>query len=480
MIKTIGSSHDPYEVEKMFQQGKRWIAQTNKNQLKLFPLLTKAEQAIEGFLEELGNAQIRTVGPELIFGELFDRIGFNQIEDELFRHLVIARLAYPGSKLKTIDYLERYRGIHLSVDSLYRFLDRLHKKHKQQAEQIAFEYTRKVLNNDLTVVFYDLTTLYFESQDEDDLRKIGYSKDGKFNHPQVMLGLLVGIDGYPIGYELFAGNIFEGHTLIPALERFQKRFRLEKPTIVADAALLNKDNISELKNKKYQYILGGRIKNETEVIKQQILEHDFSAQDILVIDKNKDTRLIVGYSEKRARKDSYNRRRGLQRLEKKLNTGNLTKDKINNRGYNKYLKLTGKVEVEIDYDKFTQDAAWDGLKGYLTNANLSEETIIKNYQQLWHIEKAFRISKTDLKIRPIYHRLHKRIEAHICIAFVAYTIYKELERILYQQEAPLSVKRAAELTHTMYALHYPKADQPNKQIILKMDKEQKLLYDVIY
>ena len=122
VIKSIGSSHDPDKVERMFQQGKRWIAQTNKDQLKLLPLLTKEEQIIEGFLGELRNSQIRTIGPELIFGKLFDRIGFNQIKDDLFRHLAIARLAYPGSKLKTVDYLQRYRGIYLSVDRLYRFL----------------------------------------------------------------------------------------------------------------------------------------------------------------------------------------------------------------------------------------------------------------------------------------------------------------------------------------------------------------------
>jgi transposase len=480
VVKSFGSSHDPDEIEKFFQQGKRWISQTNKNQLKLFPLQTKEETIIKGFLEEISNSQIRTIGPELIFGELFDRIGFNQIKDELFRHLVISRLAYPGSKLKTVDYLKRYQGIDISVDKLYRFLDKLHNRHKKQAEQIAFSYTKKVLDNHLSVVFYDLTTLYFESQDEDDLRKTGYSKDGKFNKPQIVLALLVGIEGYPIGYEMFPGNTFEGHTLIPTIKKFQKRFKLKKPVIVADAALLNKNNIDELKHKHYQYILGARIKNETKIVKQQILNHNYSTQATLIIKKDKRTKLIINYSEKRARKDKHNRKRGLTRLEKQLKKGKLTKDKINNRGYNKYLKLKGKIEVKIDYDKFEKDVSWDGLKGYLTNADLQEKTIINNYKQLWHIEKAFRISKTDLKIRPIHLRIKKRIEAHICIAFSAYTIYKELERILYQHKSPFSARRAADLTQTMYALHNPKSDKSNQQIILKMDREQKLIYDMLH
>ncbi len=479
IVKTIGVSDSLKELDKLSRKAEAAIPQIT-GQATLFPL-TKRDANVKNFLEELQNAQIHTIGPELIFGKLFNRIGFNQIKDELFRHLVIARLAYPGSKLKTVDYLQRYRGINLSVDSLYRFLDRLHKKHKEQAEQIAFEHTKRVLNNNLTVVFYDLTTLYFDGSDEDDLRKIGFSKDGKFHKPQIMLGLLVGMDGYPIGYELFAGNVFEGHTLIPALKKFQYRFKLDKPIIIADAALLNKDNIKALENKHYQYILGGRIKNETNTIKQQILKHDFSQQDVLAINKNKDTRLIVSYSEKRARKDIHNRKRGLKRLEKKLKTRRLTKDKINNRGYNKYLKLKGKIEVAIDYDKFKKDAEWDGLKGYLTNANLSETDIINNYQQLWQIEKAFRISKTDLKIRPIYHRLQERIDAHICIAFTAYTIYKELERVLYKHKVSFGVKRAAELTHTMYQLEYILPESLHEEkILLKMDQEQKLLFNVVH
>ena len=109
-----------------------------------------------------------------------------------------------------------------------------------------------------------------------------------------------------------------------------------------------------------------------------------------------------------------------------MRSGKLSKEHINNRGYNKYLKLSGEVNITIDYEKYEADSVWDGLKGYVTNTSLSRKKVIENYSQLWQIEKAFRISKTDLRIRPIYHRLKNRIEAHICICFTAYTIYKEL------------------------------------------------------
>jgi len=188
----------------------------------------------------------------------------------------------------------------------------------------------------------------------------------------------------------------------------------------------------------------------------------------------------VSYSDKRAAKDAYNRNRGLQRLEKRIQSGKLSKANINNRGYNKYLKLIGDVKVEIDYEKFEIDARWDGLKGYITNTKLPINQIIERYNQLWQIDKAFRISKTDLQIRPIYHRLKHRIEGHICIAFTAYAIYKELERVLYKEKSSISVKRAANLTHNMYRLNIQLPESNYlKSILLQMDQEQAELYNII-
>lgn len=172
--------------------------------------------------------------------------------------------------------------------------------------------------------------------------------------------------------------------------------------------------------------------------------------------------------------------RGLQRLEKQVKLGKLTKSSINNKGYNKYLRLKGDVTIEIDYEKFNQDKAWDGLKGYVTNTKLRDKQVIENCKNLWHIEKAFRMSKTDLRIRPIYHRLKHRIEAHICISFTAYCIYKELERVLYKERSSLSLKKAAELTHNMYQISYmlPESKHVRSQL-LKMDDQQAELCQII-
>jgi transposase len=290
-----------------------------------------------------------------------------------------------------------------------------------------------------------------------------------------VLGLLVSKDGYPLAYEIFEGNKFEGHTMIPVLEAFREKYNLSQLVIVADSGLLSKSNINDLQQKGYEFILGARIKNESDVIRKKVLALKLENGQSTTIKKN-DLKLIVSYSEQRAKKDRYNRERGLRRLEKQIRTGRLTKSSLNNRGYNKFLKLEGEISITIDKEKLAQDAHWDGLKGYITNAKLNKDQIIENYQHLWHIEKAFRISKSDLKIRPVYHRLQRRIEAHICISFVAYKIYKELERQLQTMKADLSSTKAIEIAENIFEIEatLPGSGKTIRKTLLLTD-EQKYL-----
>lgn len=476
ILKIIGSATTQQEVEKLINLARQEIVKLT-TQPNLF--ISESDAAIEQAFAILNNASIRTLGPEIIFGKIYDYIGFDQINEDMFRHLVISRIAFPLSKLKTIDYLYRYRGVMLDIDAVYRFLDKLNNRLKEQVEQIAFVHTLRILGN-ISVVFYDMTTLYFEASDEDDLRKAGFSKDGKHQNPQIFIGLLVGIGGYAIGYDIYEGNTYEGHTLIPFIEKISKKFNFNKPVVVADAGLLSNENIKALEENQYEYIIGARLKNESEKIKAQIIESKFKDGTTLNIAKSEGTRIIVNFSNTRAKKDAYNRHRGLCRLEKQIKAGRLTKSSINNRGYNKYLKMTGDINIEIDYEKYAHDNQWDGLKGYITNTKLSNNDVIENYKNLWHIEKAFRMSKTDLRIRPIYHRLRNRIEAHICISFTAYCIYKELERVLYAEKSTLSLKKAAEVTHNMYQITYTLPDSKlTKDKLLRMDEEQTELYQII-
>jgi transposase len=474
VVKTIGSSRDPEEIQTLEMEVEHFISSLTKQSSINFDIENE-RILIEMFFN--GLDAIGLVGPELLLGKIFDEVGFNKIKGELFRPLVITRLVYPVSKLKTTDYLMKYTGATIDVERIYRYLDNLNNKYKDKVQRISFEHTVKILGNQMSVVFYDVTTLYFEIEDEDDLRKTGFSKEGKHQHPQIVLGLLVSIDGYPLAYEIFDGRKFEGHTMLPVVEAFRKRYNLQELIIIADAGLLSNENVQELQQKKYQYILGARIKNESKIIKTKILALTLSDGQSAVIDKDPHQRLIVSYSIKRAKKDAANRKKGLEKLERNIARGKLTKQHINNRGYNKYLKMDGVINVTIDYEKYNADSKWDGLKGYLTNTSISKDQIIESYGHLWKIEKAFRISKTDLRIRPIYHRIRERIEAHLCIAFCAYKIYKELDRQLKAKKAGISPEKAIDILKTIYrvTINTPFSKQQQSRLHLPNDEQKSLL-----
>lgn len=449
LIKTIGTTNRTENLQELLKQAHEFINQyTNQGEIEF------EYREDKKFIEQLklGLKNIQMIGPELILGKIFDEIGFNEIEEDLFRQLVISRLVFPLSKLKTSEYLMRYQNISVAADHIYRYLDKLESKQKEKAEQISYNHTLKIFKGRISIVFYDVTTLYFESSDEDDLRKTGYSKDGKHQCPQIVLGLLVSTEGYPLAYEIFEGNKFEGQTIIPVIESFKRKYGLENLVIIADAGMLSKRNVLEIQERGYDFIIGGRIKNEPERIRKKILTHQFKEKESIVINRDGATRLIVGFSRSRGEKDAHNRQRGLKKLEKSLQSGKLNKGQINNRGYNKYLKMEGDVKITIDYQKYEADSCWDGLKGYITNSKLSKEMVIENYKHLWQIEKAFRISKTDLRVRPIYHRLRRRISAHLTIAFCAYKVYKELERQLKMKKSPLTPAKSIDIMKTIYRI----------------------------
>lgn len=480
VVKSFGASSDERKLHSFERKARQWIAVQRGPML---PFANDRDDVIFDFMSSLSNSQVRVHGPELVYGSLYDQIGYGAIGDDMFRHLVVCRLFNPGSKLKTIDYLNRFLHVDVSVDSVYRFIDRLSPAEgcgiKQRAEQISFAHTQKVLGGHVGVVFYDMTTLYFEASEEDDLRKCGFSKEGRHRNPQIYLGLLVAMGGNPIGYEIFEGNIHESATLIPTIESLAGKFGFTHPVVIADAGLLSKGNIDMLEQSGYQYILGARPKNDSAKVKAKILSMRLADGQVRSFMRDDGRRIVVSMSDARAKNDAKNRREGLRRLEKRLGNGKLTKNNINNRGYNKYLQMDGEVNISIDYDKFHADASWDGIKAYITNSKLPPMEIVANYHNLWFIERAFRMNKTDLRIRPIYHRLRNRIEGHVCICFTAYTIMLELERRIKQEKAAITLERARELTKNIYSITYtlPETKQ-EKTTVLQMTEEQRMLVEI--
>lgn len=474
LIKTIGRSDNQAEIDRLSAQAQEFINSYGGQQQLNF-VLGDDQRYFDSIYENI--QQVQLLGPEMVLGKLFDQIGFNVIKEELFRHLVIARLIYPVSKLKTIDYLQKYKGITLHVNDIYRYMDKLHARQIKQVQQINFEHTIRLLGGKLTVVFYDVTTLYFEAPDEDDFRKTGYSKDGKHNLPQIVLGLLVSEKGYPLDYEVFEGDKFEGHTMLPVIEAFKKKYEMQQLIVIADAGLMSNKNITALLERQYDFIIGARIKNESRHVQQQILSLHLESDESAEIRRGELLRIIIHYSETRAHKDAHNRNKGMERLKKLLASGKLTKKHINNKGYNKYLKLEGEVKIIIDEEKFKDDSKWDGLKGYLTNTGLAKETVIAFYRQLWQIEKTFRITKTDLRVRPIYHFKRQRVEAHICISFAACKLYKELERQLEEKQSGLSAEKALDILKTIFGLtiKLPQSKETRVMLLDKTEEQKNLL-----
>jgi hypothetical protein len=471
VVETIGCSSNDEEIEQFYEKALERINELSQNLFANNISESNKKILLKELLSNLTTQNFIPIGDELIFGKLFENIGCNNLfknvdtknirnkEDKnfLFKSLVISRLLYPGSKLELINYLSYFKNIDITPDKIYRFLDALYQDEiKSKIEKCVFEHTNKVMNGEIILSFYDVTTLYFESESEDDLRRIGFSKEGKIARPQIQLGLFTTLQGYPLSFEVYEGNKYEGHTLIDILKKFQEKFKLEsKPIVVADRGMLNNDNLAYLENNGYKYILAAKTRSISNNLKDKIANLTFLDDGTIHILKfNKDIsykenidnetilksinvnqRLVLSYSTARAKKDKYNRTKALERLEQKIKSSkSITKKDLKLSYYAKYLNINDNccdITFNINQNKIREDEKLDGIKGFITNDfTLTPNEIIEHYNNQYDVERAFRISKTDLKIRPIYHRLETRIKAHILISFVSYAIYKEFERKL--------------------------------------------------
>lgn len=474
-LKTIGVSDNQEEVSAFIHKGKEWIEEHTKGK-DIFRLHQKEQdekQLTEYLLSKIENILLN--GVQLIVNRIYESIGFNQIEDEALRHLVTARLAQPLSKAATVEYLKSHFDEDTNLNNIYRYMDKLYNSQQERVQEISVRHTQKLFGGKIGLLFYDVTTLYFETEKEDDLRTTGFSKDGKHSNAQIVLGLLVSKGGYPLSYSIFAGSQYEGYTMIPIIEDFIFKYKLEDFVVVADSGLMNTKNIKLLDNAGYKYIIGARIKNENQKIKDWIISLEKIEEQFYEMPKGK-MRLIVNYSSKRAGKDKYNRDKGIKRLQKNYKSGKLTKDKINKRGYNKFLEISKDITVVINKEKILEDEKWDGWKGYITNTNLEADEVYEQYNGLWVIERAFRVTKGTLETRPVFHFTERRIWAHVTICFVAFKVYKELERILKVNGIPLSPDKVLSIAKTITTLQIrlKESDETIKKTMLLTQKQKSI------
>lgn len=527
IVKHIGVALDDYELNEL-----KLLASAIKTKLELentLPLYTpeEIEKQIEKSKENIKRdiysdddyvvnikdlvEEDRVItGIHDIYGKMFDELDLknifvnparNKSSVEYFRNIVLARIAKPDSKSRSVHMLEENFGVSLDLDSVYKMMDKIDDKSIEKLNSIAYSETKKLFDDKIDVIYFDATTIYFESFTEDigddAIRKNGYSKDLKFNQPQVVLALMVTKEGLPIGYELFSGDTFDGHTLIPSLKILRDKYNVDNVVYVADSGMFNNDNLKELEmleEYNFNYIVGARIKNMQKNIKEQILNKNNykelnSEISIANIALDNGRKLVVTYSLKRARKDKADREKAIKKLKDKLEKNISVKSQLSNQGYKKYLQLksnneesTCDLSIALNEDKIYEDSLWDGLKGLIVNKNstLSNDEILTQYNNLWQVEESFRITKHDLKIRPVYHWKPSRVKAHIAISFASLLIVRHLEYRIKLQYKKLSPKVIRDLLlNIQTSIVYDKTKKIKYAIPSKIKLETKKIYKLM-
>ncbi len=331
------------------------------------------------------------------------------------------RILEPASKLHSIELLDVYFGLQHRRQSYYKYAPKWLDL-KSKAEEIVVQFAKQKYAFNYDLLFYDVTTLYFETFQEDELRQNGFSKDNKSQQPQILIGLMVNEEGFPVAYEVFSGSTFEGHTILPVVKEFIKKHAVKDFTVVADAAMISAENVRELLKNDISYIVGARLGNVPAKLIEQI-DKSLPRQDGENIRIKTDNGfLICSYSATRYRKDKYEMDKQIQKA----------KALIESPSKNKKLKFTKSSgeKIEINEALIGKTKKLLGVKGYYTNLReevVNNKMVIERYHELYKIEQAFRISKNDLQTRPIFHFKEQPIKLHILICFMALVISKHIE-----------------------------------------------------
>jgi len=386
-----------------------------------------------------------------LFSSLYDKLGFNTYNDALIKDLVIARLYQPGSKLASQDTLAQEFSIEYSMRTIYRHIKKALKDGIQHAYcQAMIDFSRQTLGDELHLVFYDVTTLYFDSQLKTDLKNFGFSKDHRPADTQIVVGLVVNKQGFPLYFDIFAGNSFEGHTFIPVVKTVKRLLKRPNLVVVADAAMLSRINLEDLNKAHIHFVIGARMAN-LPVKKITTISESLSQKPGTIETTYDKYRLVCDYSEKRATRDR-------QTIQKAINKANqlITQPAKATSRY-RFVKKTVQLDsrqtptqpYELNQVLIDKAQALVGMKGYVTNTSLDATLIIERYHDLWLIERAFRISKSDLLARPIHHKLDDSVKAHVCLVFATLAITKYLDIETGLSHRQILAVCSKMLTHTV-------------------------------
>ncbi len=415
----IGSAHTSKDLSLLKKTAAQWIERTMR-QRRLFSNDPKHSNNLLP-LNKCKYLGIRYTFIYDVLSKLFITFKFHLLHNPLLSDLALMRIVEPASKLRSLELLRDYFGIRHQRRDLYRDLKGFALL-KEEVEAKVLAVARKHFNFDFSLVFYDVTTLYFESFEQDEFRKPGFSKDNKANQPQILVGLVVNADGFPVAYEIFSGNKFEGHTLIPVIAAFQRSHKIKQLTVVADAAMLSLNNVRALKENGVRYIVGARTGSLSENLIRKVSQKLNQTDGATVRLATEHGDLICGFSLVRFRKDRHEMEKQIQKAE--LNLRNPSRIKRM-----KFVKNASHARYALNTDLIARTKLLLGVKGYYTNMppEIDNDMIISHYSNLWHVEQAFRIAKSDLRIRPIYHFKERAIQFHVLICFMALAVSKYME-----------------------------------------------------
>jgi transposase len=403
-IVHIGSSHTEDELRILLELARK---QLHANQLDLFPDPQSSLRV--GMKRSFSDLLWKTLK------EQYNQMGFSQLEDGVFESIVLARIVEPTSKVDSLRVMTDLGVEQFKKTTLFRCLSKvIEKDYRKALSQVCFQYAAR---DGLSLVLYDVTTLYFEAEREDTYRKPGLSKERRLE-PQIIIGLLVDRFGFPLALNSFEGNTAETKTILPVVEAYQSQHGLTKTTIVADSAMMSKSNLAALSAAGYTYIVGSRMHKIPYDIAEYQKSGELSDQQIIVSQED-GYRVIYQYRAKRAALDLRNIEKQVAKA-KNVISGQIPTNRT------KFLSITAKTK-QLNQKLIDKAKALAGIKGYVTNLNIPDEDVIAHYHQLFQVEATFRMAKSDLKARPIFHRKRDPIEAHLTVVFAALAISRYIE-----------------------------------------------------
>ena len=425
-------------------------------------------------IEELGRYNY---GFYQIYSKLYCGYGLDRVMGQIVRRkklsydlsnvvllMLLERLNDPGSKRNNHENQVEYLGLQpIALHHLYRSLDHLADNHLRIQDCI-YQSGRDLFNQKLDVVFFDVTTFYFDSDKEikGQLGQKGFSKDGKIGKTQILFGLLIDKDKQPIGYELYKGDHFEGHSFTDALDRLKTRYQIDKIIIVADRGMLNADNLAATEEKGYEFIVGEKLKQLPKAVREPLLDLE-SYQQEWVMKESKDEQIriryrtlkhegrtiIATYSEKRAKKDAREREKKLEKAEELLRNPAKLQAKAR-----RHFITTQSGKPQLNQARIKESQRYDGILAISTSAkNLPIDQVLDHYRNLYKIEHSFRSFKSHLETRPMFHWTDKRIEGHMCLCYIAYALLSQLQLRLQKRNHPLSENKIRKLIAKMQLSH---------------------------